>query len=64
VGCPNAYAGCTEMPTADFLFQHVNLRCSYRKVPCRNVCGAMVALCKRGKRGCRVLRSVCVECSL
>lgn len=47
VGCPNAYQGCVEMPTFDFLYQHTHLRCAFRKVPCRLNCGGMVAYCKR-----------------
>ena len=47
VGCPNAYQGCVEMPTFEFLYQHTHLRCTFRKVPCRLNCGGMIAYCKR-----------------
>ena len=47
VGCGNAHDGCVEMITFDFVYQHENLRCKYRRVPCRLQCGGMIPYCKR-----------------
>ncbi len=47
VGCSNAYSGCNELIPFDFVYQHENLRCRYRLVPCRLACGGMIAYCKR-----------------
>ena len=30
IGCANAYLGCPELVSFDFVYQHENLRCRYR----------------------------------
>jgi len=47
IGCANAFLGCAELVSFDFVYQHENLRCRYRAVPCRLACGGMIPYCKR-----------------
>ncbi len=46
-GCPNAWAGCSEIVPFDFLDTHLHLRCKLRLVPCRKNCNAVIPLAHR-----------------
>lgn len=43
IACPNAYAGCAILITPDSKALHLQIKCEFRQVPCRQFCSATVA---------------------
>jgi ankyrin repeat protein len=65
VACSNSFAGCNEMITFDFVYRHEQLRCKWRKVPCRLNCGGQIPLCKRDEHEeyhCNLRNLTCDQC--